>query len=362
MSLELGEGLRTISQDIIFITSEWGSKDFAGRLRAKEMPFYRMRLGFISATINIKNFGMTAHQLLYWPKLMVDWSSFLRREKPAAVIHTNWHHMLLLWPWLSVERDVFWVHDILPNTPRYARFFTSLSRRIVCFATVSEAVARALRDLGIADQKINIIHNGIKDPSAGTPVVARRDSEVGIGIVGAVGEWKGHEDLLNAFARLSRNYPNVILSIFGGDDKPYAVKLKDQANALGVGDRISWQGFVTDRSKIYSTLDICVVPSRCEEALPTTAIEAAYFGLPVVATRKGGLPEIVVDGETGFIVEAENPDQLSRRLEELVRDATLRANMGAAARQRALAFFGCDRFSEQFLNLFKKTFKAKCAN
>lgn len=292
---------------------------------------------------------MSVHQIVYWPKLLFDWGRFLRHETPGAVIHTNWHHLLLLWPWLSVDRDIYWVHDILPNTPRYSRFVTALSRRIRFFAPVSGAVGQVLRDLGVPDEKIRVIHNGIQDPSAGCSSIARPKGEVSIGIVGAVGEWKGHEDLLKAFADLAGDLPEARLQIFGADDKPFALALKQRAAALGLGNRITWHGFVGDRSLIYQALDICAVPSRCEEALPTTAIEAAFFGLPVVATRKGGLSEIIINRETGILVDAGNPDQLAKCLRELVLDASLRACLGEAARRRAVTLFARERFAGDFL-------------
>ena len=355
VSLELGEGLRAAGQDVVFVMSEWGSPDFAERLRAMGVSFYRMRTGFISATISLECLRMTAHQMLYWPKLMFDWARFLRREKPTAVIHTNWHHLLLVWPWLRVERDVFWLHETFAPSKRYASFLTALSRRVGFFAVVSQAVAEGLRMNGVPETKIRVIHNGIRDPSRGISPDAREVSEVAVGIVGAIGAWKGHEDLIEAFAIVAATCSGARLHVFGADDKEYAARLKRRVDELGLARRVAWHGFVRDRSRIYPKIDICAVPSRSDDPLPTTAIEAAFFGLPVVATRKGGLPEIVVDGETGFIVDAENPVQLAARLEDLVRDAELRARMGAAARRRAVAMFGRDRFVGDFLRLLDAT-------
>src|SRR5579862_8665972 len=108
MALELGEGLRARGCDVSYVTSLWGDGDFSARLQILAVPFHRMRLGFISATLNRACLWMTADQLWRWPKLLADYQGFLRSAKPQHVIHTNWHHLLLLWPLLRPTRDLFW--------------------------------------------------------------------------------------------------------------------------------------------------------------------------------------------------------------------------------------------------------------
>lgn len=351
MALELGEGLRARGCKVVYVTSKWGNGDFNARLLSLELPFYRMRLGFISATMSLNYVWMTVDQMVRWPKLLYDYGRFLRREQPQRVIHTNWHHALLLWPYLKPERDLFWLHERVSDKPQYVRFFSALSDRVRCFVVVSKAVAESLRLLGLPENKIHVIHNGMSDPSLIAPRVSSTSSEVGIGIVGQVGEWKGHEDLLVAFTAIASCHLSARLHIFGSDKGEFADRLKQRAEALGVAQRVIWHGFISDRSRIYPLIDICVVPSRCEDPFPLVAIEGAFFGLPVVATRKGGLPEIVVNGVTGYVVEGGAPEQLSRRLHDLLASAELRSLMGTAARQRALRHFGRDRLIKDFLTL-----------
>jgi glycosyltransferase involved in cell wall biosynthesis len=87
--------------------------------------------------------------------------------------------------------------------------------------------------------------------------------------------------------------------------------------------------------------------------LPTSAIEAGFFEVPVVASRIGGLPEIIADGETGFLFESGNVDQLARHLTLLLADAELRNNMGRKARERAISLFGHDRFVREFCEILQ---------
>ena len=100
MALELGEGIRGRGIPIVYVTSRWGDGEFSRRLNAQDFRSYRMQLGFISATLSLDCIRMTADQLVRWPKLIYDYRRFLAREQPCQVIHTNWHHLLMLWPLL----------------------------------------------------------------------------------------------------------------------------------------------------------------------------------------------------------------------------------------------------------------------
>jgi glycosyltransferase involved in cell wall biosynthesis len=174
-----------------------------------------------------------------------------------------------------------------------------------------------------------------------------------IGIIGQVGSWKGHDDMLEAFALVARSHPAGELHVFGRGSDDYERRLKHRAEALGVGSRITWHGFVSDRATIFQSIDICAVPSRCEESFGLVAAEAGFFGLPVVASRRGGLPEIVEDGVTGFLVEAGQPAELAARVRMLFDDEPLRQLMGQQARARVAARFGHERLIDDFTHLLE---------
>lgn len=351
MALELGEGLASKGCAVEFVTSRWSNGEFESRLQTMGLPASSVWFGFISATLTLDCLRMTAHQLSRWPHLLFGYRRFLRRLSPEKVIHTNWHSLLLILPFLKPERDIFWLHDVIPDKPQYRRVFSLFSKRIGLFVPVSNAVAESLLRIGISRSKIRVIHNGLVGP-ASVPICERRRSKnLRIGIVGRVGEWKGHHDLIEAFAQLVPLQLTTELHIFGPESSEYAEKLKQRAEQLEIAPRLVWHGFVADKAKIYSEIDVCVVPSRCADSLPTVAIEAAFFGLPVVATRRGGLPEIIEDGVTGYLVEAERPQELAARLGDLLQSAELREKMGSAARARARQYFSRERFVGDFLRL-----------
>src|SRR4029078_6778254 len=108
-------------------------------------------------------------------------------------------HLILLWPYLHPNRDLFWLHEVIPNRLHYQVGFRMLSRRLQYFFTVSYTVAESLRRIGIPDHKIRMVHNGLSDPTTGVEQNKKSNSIVRLGIAGQIGAWKGHEDLLKAF-------------------------------------------------------------------------------------------------------------------------------------------------------------------
>jgi len=353
MALELAKGLRDRGCEVEVVTSYWGNGEFRRRLQDEKLPTHILRLGFISATLNFESMQMTAHQMVFWPSLLMSYRQFLRKTKPDKIVHTNWHHVLLLWPFLKKARDIYWSHEVIPNKPQYERLFRRLVRRVGCLVAVSEAAESSLRQLGIPKDEIRLIYNGISPEPGATAEGHYSYDVVKIGIVGQVNESKGHEDLLQAFQAVIRAYPNIQLCVFGGGAPEYEERLRGMAAKLGIEASVVWRGYVNDRTAIYEGLSIVVVPSRSEDPLPTSAIEAGLFGIPVVASRKGGLPEIVRDRVTGLLFESGNQAQLASALIMLIQDANLREKMGKDGHSLTTERFNKDKFMEGFLRLLK---------
>ena len=347
MLLALGRGLREAGFNVEFITTLWGGEgEFAARLKAAGFKFARIRLGFISISLGWTPIIWTLDQLRYWPSLVVGYLRAIKAAAPAAVVHTNWHHALLLMPFLNPRRDIYWNHEIVPNRPRYRRVFRAIADRVAFMVCVSHTVARSLEIFGIDPAKIVVIHNCL--PLEPPPSALGSTKPLRLGIVGQIGEWKGHGDALEALATLPGGAANAILKIFGRSDSEYAAALKDKAASLGVAGQVEWMGFVADQREIFSQIDVCLMPSRVEESFGLAALEAGINGRPVICTALGGLPEIVKDGETGCLIEAGRPDQLAAAIAKFVRRPELVIGMGAAARRRVDRDFSFAGFVEKF--------------
>jgi glycosyltransferase involved in cell wall biosynthesis len=174
-----------------------------------------------------------------------------------------------------------------------------------------------------------------------------------LGIVGQIAERKGHEDLIDALGLLQRDGIRPSLVIFGSGFPEYVAALEERAVELGVQQQIEWCGYVADKSRVFGTIDVCVVPSRVEEALGMSAIEAGGYGCPVICSSRGGLPEIVKHNETGFVVDPERPERIADAIKAFVQNRDLVRTMGAAAQTRAHTEFSMQRFVSEFIQVLE---------
>jgi len=253
---------------------------------------------------------------------------------------------------LRRQRDIYWAHEIPPLSRRYGYVFRAIGARVGRVVCVSQAVAERMLSLGVPSRKVVVVRNGI--PSAeGTGAIGGGE-RLRLGIVGQIGERKGHEDLIDALGLLQRDGIRPSLSIFGFGAPEYVSALKQRAVELGVQHQIELCGYVADKSRIFGTIDVCIVPSRCDEALGMSAIEAAGFGSPVICSSRGGLPEIVKHGETGFVVDPERPEKIADAIKVFVQNRDLVRTMGAAAQARARTEFSMQRFVNKFIQVLEE--------
>lgn len=162
--------------------------------------------------------------------------------------------------------------------------------------------------------------------------------DVVIGMAGRLSQWKGQDVLIDALS-LMRTRPRVRLigdALFGETD--YRESLKAQIETLGLGGQVTFTGHVDDPLHEMGRCDIIVHCSRKAEPFGQVIVEGMAVGAAVAATRRGGPSEIIHDQIDGLLVDADDPRQLARVLDELVDDLPLRNRLAAAASQRARAF------------------------
>jgi glycosyltransferase involved in cell wall biosynthesis len=152
---------------------------------------------------------------------------------------------------------------------------------------------------------------------------------------------KGHADLLEAAALLQRR--GVRAQWLFVSDGALRCSLEQKARSLALSDVI-FMGRRTDVPAIWSRVDLAVHPSWAE-GFPNVVLEAMCASRPVIATRVGGIPEVMVDGETGLLVEPRAPDALAARIESLLRAPDRMREMGHRGRARVLECYSLDRMT-----------------
>ncbi len=176
------------------------------------------------------------------------------------------------------------------------------------------------------------------------------------GYVGRLVPIKDLPTLVRAFARVVVTLPASILLIVG--DGPLHQAIEQTIAACGLSQRVRLLGWREDLDRVYATLDVGVLSSR-NEGTPVALIEAMAAGRPVVATRVGGVADVVADGETGLVVDPDDAEALGEAMTRLGVDPALRQRMGARAREAASTRFRDDRLVEDIDRLYRAALAEK---
>jgi glycosyltransferase involved in cell wall biosynthesis len=226
---------------------------------------------------------------------------------------------------------------------------------------VSEGQAEKVRACGVPRRRMSVIRNAARLAAFATPDPAFReqlrshfgDTPVAHVVVaaGRLSPEKGFSVLADATARLLKAVPTAGVVLFGEGSERAAIEAK--AKDLGIADRFVMPGFTRDLDKLLPWADLLAIPSFTE-GLPNVALEASAAGVPVVATAVGGNPEVVGDGETGFIVPPGDPAAFASKLTGLLTNPEQRRQFGAAARVRMHARFTFEAQATAYLRLFER--------
>ncbi len=237
-----------------------------------------------------------------------------------------------------------------PLRTRFSRLkFNLFMDRVI---TVSRSIRDTLIHDGVRPSLVQVIYEGMDLQSVDSlpePSFSVDRQQPVIGIVAHLSSEKGHSTLIKAVSLLLRSYPRLLLVIVG--EGPLRTELEKQANTLGVGRNVVLLGFREDADSIMKSFDIFCLPSL-SEGLSSAILAAMSNRLPVVATAVGGIPELVIDRETGLLVPPRDPPRLARALQELLDSPELRKRMGESGRRRMEAHFTLKEKIRNFERLY----------
>ena len=221
--------------------------------------------------------------------------------------------------------------------PRKRRLQKAVCKLATCVLANADAVRNQLIRDGYDDRKIAVIRNGVEIPQLeridrGGPIRKEfgiADDSPIVTVLSRLNDLKGIEYFLDAIPSVLSRFPNARFLIVG--EGPARLKLELYAQSKGYGQAAIFTGVRLDVPKILQETTLSVLPSL-SEGLSNVLIESMAAGLPVVATRVGGNPEIVDDGSTGFLVPPRDADALAKAMLQLLSDPETAARMGCAGR------------------------------
>ena len=222
------------------------------------------------------------------------------------------------------------------------------------YITVSEAIRRVLLQSGIPPQCVQTVHSGIDlrrfEGISDVPAVFPAGTRI-IGTVGHLAGHKGQRYVLEAMPYLVAQEPRIGLVIAGDGD--LRATLEAHAASLGIAKRVCFTGFRQDIVGLMRQFEVFVFPSYLE-GLGTATLDAMALGKPVVATRAGGIPEVVQDGVTGMLVPPRDPHALERAILHLLRHPEQGKAFGEAGRKRVEQHFTAERMALQTLHVYRR--------
>jgi len=242
-----------------------------------------------------------------------------------------------------------------------------LARRSSAVIAVSESCRNDLLRYGVGgDDRVITIPLGLelerfrRDPEPNRSEVRREwgvpPDAFAVGMIARMVPIKRHEDLFRAIPKVLEKFPDAyFINVGDGELKPQLVALAQQ---LGIAHRCLFPGFREDQERIYAAMDLTVLTSA-NEGLPVAVIESLSSGTPVVATRVGGVPELVRDGETGYIVEPGNIDSIAEGLLKAIADPAKTAAMGRLAQEETIRKYSIERLIRDIEELYGKLLQEK---
>jgi glycosyltransferase involved in cell wall biosynthesis len=222
---------------------------------------------------------------------------------------------------------------------------------------ISQAVQYSLLAEHISSSQISLVYDGVDLQHYRTRSVQKCDSSIILGVIGQLGQRKGHIYLLKALQDLIRTFPKIMLWIVGKEPEHsierYTEQLYQYVEQTHLEGYVKFWGFQEDIPGILAQLDILLLPSL-QEPFGKIVVEAMAMGKPVIASKVGGVPEIVVDGKTGLLVPPKDSEAIRSALERLIHKKETRIQMGLEGQKRVKRLFNIRKTVQHTEQIYKQ--------
>lgn len=293
------------------------------------------------------------------PRVLLELGRIVRRHQPGLVhIHSRrgadfWGVLLARrWklPFVLTRRVVY---------PESAWLVRWKARRSSGVVAISTRVREMMREAGVPEERLQLIFSTVdletyrpeKDPAYFREVTGLGPETPTVALIAQMIQRKGHTYLFQAIPEVLSGHPETHFLIFG--QGPLEAELKQAVARQPWHGRVRFMGFRKDLDRLLPCIDIVVHPALFE-ALGVALLQAAACGVPIVASRAGGIPDIVRDGENGFLVPPGDTVALAEALTRLLRDPGLRTRLGAQGRVFAETRFSVARMSADYAQLYRR--------
>ena len=285
------------------------------------------------------------------------------RGRDIQLMHTHEFYMSMIGASVSCLSGIPLVvtlhgKNYYPDKRRRCVIYRLVAARAAAMVAVSQDLRHFFcRVTGVNTKSVQVIHNGVdteltSDKKRNTELLKAAGIPANASVIGTVGNLypvKGHIHLIRALPSILRHRPETYAVILGRGEMEEA--LGAEARSLGIQNRVHLLGYREDAHQWLSVMDVFALPSL-SEGLPLSLLEAMAVGIPTVVTRVGGMPEVVRDGQTGFIVPPAEPDALASKILFLLKNPDIASKVGAAGRHHIRERFSLGRMVEEYRGLY----------
>ena len=234
-------------------------------------------------------------------------------------------------------------HSLATSSPRFIKILDDIIDKLVIrFSAhvigVSKACIESLskRDVFMTCSKLSYIYNGIEDPSRFIKAESVESQAKPINqyclMLATYHKYKGHFFLLEAFKNVLENFPDVRLAIYGHGFPHEKKQVADEVVRLNLENNVTLGDFIPDTSSLLAGASVLVVPSQAYESFGLTIIEAMAFGVPVVVTNVGGMPEVLADSGAGFVCSKDDTMEFASAIKDILGNKILASELGKNGR------------------------------
>ncbi len=269
--------------------------------------------------------------------------------------------------WVTRTPLISHVQEMLINPQIIRKALHSIARhsaeKIIC---ISDSVkAHFLEDQPNAANMIEVVRNSIPLPAEPNKTIEEMRSELGlaqdlpvVGMIGRVSPWKGQEIFVRAAAALRSKGVACQFVAIGGvfdNERQHLDRLQELIRSLDLENMVKIVGFRKDARQLIAAFDVFVLPSILPEPFGLVVAEAMSASKPVIATNHGGPREMVIEGETGFLIQPDDPDALASTLKYLLEHPEEAMKMGKAGKRRFLDQFEMRDYVQKIERLYEAT-------
>jgi glycosyltransferase involved in cell wall biosynthesis len=314
----------------------------------RRQPILALPLTMVQRSIN----------LVGWVKLVRSYARFLR-DRQIRIVHLN-NSIIRHHDWMSAALSTGTpcvTHERGINRS-YSAASKFLSKRLHGVISMSKSIRDFMIAGAVDVSNVHVMYDGIN------PAKLRREKDADtvraefgltpgrpvIGIVGNVRHWKGQEVVIRAAAQLKAKYPTLACLIVGATapvDAPYEARLKTLVREHGLESNVIFCGYQKFPADFVNVMDVVIHASIEPEPFGMVVLEAMGMRKPLIGSRAGGVPEMVVEGVTGYTYPPGDFAELARRLDELLSDPARARAMGEAGHARVVADFSVEKYADE---------------